>query len=354
MTDTLEGTAFRGRMGHDGAILLGDVVCADGFHSDSPLRVQTHVHHDHLVDFARSKGFQDIALTPASFKLLIALLDADLPYREGTNIFPLEFNKPLVRAGHTIEFAPTGHMLGCAQVRVTLPNGYRISYSSDFSWPVPQKVLECDELIVDATYGDPSSVRNYTRDQVKERLLELVSERIRDGPVLFFGHRGRIQYAMEFLGNSLGDVPLYASPTQLLFARVYQEFGHSLKDPEPCNSEGAIDARIKQRPGLFFYSLDEFELAEPRESAYSVTLSAYAVPKEEPVLEYNERSCRVSLTDHADFQGTIEFVRASGAKRVLTDASRGGNALALANAIKEILKIDAQPLQRSSSRAWGE
>ncbi len=341
-------------MGHHGAILLGDVVSADGFHDGSPLRVQTHVHHDHLVDFSRSKGLQDIALTPSSFELLVALFDADLPYRKGTNMFPLEFYQPLVRDGHTIELAPTGHMLGCAQVRVTLPDGYRISYSSDFSWPVPMRILECDELIVDATYGDPAAVRDYTRENVKERLLELVHRKVRDGPILFFGHRGRIQYAMEFLGDSLRDVPIYASPAHLAFARVYQNCGHIMRDPLPCDSEMAITARIQKKPGLHFFSLNEFELAEPREDAYSVMLSASSVPKEDPVLEYNELSARVALTDHADFNGTVEFVKASGARRVLTDASRGGNALALANALRALLNVDAKPLQRSSSLHWGQ
>jgi putative mRNA 3-end processing factor len=355
LSPTSHEPQFRARMGHDGAILLGDVVCCDGFHSESPLRVQTHVHQDHLIDFARSKGFQDIALTPASFELLVALFDADLPYRKGTNILPLEFNQPITRSKHTIELAPTGHMLGCAQVRVTLPDGYRIGYSSDFSWPVPQKVLECDELVVDATYGDPGAVRDYTRDHVNERLLQIVTKKVMDGPVLFFGHRGRIQGAMEFLGSSLRDVPLYASPRHLDFAKVYQQFGHEMRDPLPCDSAEAIDARIKKRRGLFFFALDEFDLAEPREDAYSVTLSAYMVPKEDPVLEYaGGRGCRVALTDHADFNGTVEFVRASGARRVLTDASRGGNAVALAAALREILKVDALPLQRSASLAWGQ
>jgi putative mRNA 3-end processing factor len=341
-------------MGHNGAILLGDLVSADGFHDGSALRVQTHVHHDHLVDFTRSKGLQDIALTPASFELLIALFDADLPYRRNTNIFPLDFNMPLTRAGHIVELAPTGHMLGCAQVRVTQPDGYRISYSSDFSWPLPGKVLECEELIVDATYGDPGCVREYTRDLVKERLLEIVTKRIMDGPILFFGHRGRIQYAMEFLGNSLRGIPMYASESQLSFAKVYQAFGHEMRDPLPCDSEQAIGARMRREPGLHFYSLSEFELAEPRENAYSVILSAYAVPKEDPVLEYNERGCRVALTDHADFHGTIAFVKATGATRILTDASRGGNALGLASALKDLLKVEARPLQRSASPHWGK
>jgi putative mRNA 3-end processing factor len=345
---------FRGRLGHDGAVLLGDVVCCDGFHKNFPVRVQTHVHHDHLADFARSKGIQDIVLSTESYQLLIAMYNADLPYRENVNMFPTLFNCRVTRRGHIIELSPTGHMLGCAQARVTMPDGYRISYSSDFSWPTPQPVLECDELVVDSTYGDPSAVRDYTREEVKDRLLSLVERKVADGPVLFFGHRGRIQYAMEFLGNSLRDVPVVASPAQLPFAQVYERAGHSLKVPISCESPEAIDLRVRRKPGLFFYALNELELAEPREGTYSVTLSAYAVPRENPVLEYNDNSCRVALTDHADYNGTIEFVRATGARRVLTDSSRGGNAEALAKALSSVLGIDSKPLYRATSREWGD
>jgi putative mRNA 3-end processing factor len=350
----LTTSGFRGGLGHDGAVLLGDVVCCDGFRKDVPVRVQTHVHHDHLADFSRSKGIQDIVLTPESYQLLIAMFNADLPYRENMNIFPLPFNTGFSRKGHVIDLAPTGHMLGCAQVRVTMPDGYRISYSSDFSWPTPQPVLECDELVVDSTYGDPAAVRNYTREEVKDRLLSLVERKVAEGPVLFFGHRGRIQYAMEFLGNSLRDIPVVASPAHLPFAQVYEQFGHSLRTPISCESAEAIYLRVRRKPSLFFYAWNEFEYAEPREGTYSVTLSAYAVPREDPILEYNEDSCRVALTDHADYNGTLDFVRASKAKRVLTDSSRGGNAEALAKAITSVLGVDSQPLYRSTSREWGK
>ena len=50
--------------------MLGSTVVCDGFLSDYPIRAQSHVHDDHMRDFNRSKGFQDIFLLPATRKLL--------------------------------------------------------------------------------------------------------------------------------------------------------------------------------------------------------------------------------------------------------------------------------------------
>jgi hypothetical protein len=68
-----------------GGVMLGSTVVCDGFLSDYPIRVQSHVHDDHMRDFNRSKGFQDIYMLPATRKLLEAEFNADLPYR--SNLF---------------------------------------------------------------------------------------------------------------------------------------------------------------------------------------------------------------------------------------------------------------------------
>ena len=47
-------------VGGSGAVLLGPSVVCDGFQIGRPVRVQTHVHDDHMGDFERSKGFQDL------------------------------------------------------------------------------------------------------------------------------------------------------------------------------------------------------------------------------------------------------------------------------------------------------
>jgi hypothetical protein len=77
-----------------GVILLGQDVSCDGFHRDYRVRVQTHVHVDHMSHFETSKGLQDIILTDATFQLLNAEFNADIPVRN--NIVALAYSEAYV------------------------------------------------------------------------------------------------------------------------------------------------------------------------------------------------------------------------------------------------------------------
>jgi hypothetical protein len=61
--------------------------------------------------------------------------------------------------------------------------------------------------------------------------------------------------------------------------------------------------------------------------------------RDDPVLEYSDTAYRVALSDHADFEGTLEYISATGAKAVVTDNTRGGNAIALALEIQRPARV---------------
>lgn len=50
-----------------------------------------------------------------------------------------------------------------------------------------------------------------------------------------------------------------------------------------------------------------------------ITCSAYMVNTDHPLLQFSDRAYRVALSNHADFEGTLAYVEATGAKRVVTD-----------------------------------
>lgn len=70
-----------------------------------------------------------------------------------------------------------------------------------------------------------------------------------------------------------------------------------------------------------------------------MTLSAYFTRPDEPVIEYSDRSFGVALSNHADFDGTLEYIRASGAEFVVTDNTRGGKGYDLATEVTRRLRI---------------
>ena len=72
-----------------GAVMLDNVVACDGFINDYPIRVQTHVHDDHMYGFDSSKGRQNILMSEATLDLLIAEFNADIPYRSNFEPIPL-------------------------------------------------------------------------------------------------------------------------------------------------------------------------------------------------------------------------------------------------------------------------
>ncbi len=87
-----------------------------------------------------------------------------------------------------------------------------------------------------------------------------------------------------------------------------------------------------------------------------ITLSPYPYPKEDPVNVWSsswpEKSYTVGLYDHADFKGTIEYARNTGATYVLTD-SRGQHAFELASEIRAQLNIEARHSPQQDSVEWG-
>lgn len=330
-----------------GTVLLGRRISCDGFHRDYPVRVQTHVHLDHMDSFETSKGTQNILLSDATRRLLVCEFDADLPYRE--NISALDVGKPTRVDDHEVTLLHSGHMLGSVQVAVQLPDGKRLGYSGDFRWPLDE-VIEVDALVIDSTYGSPDRQREYTQEHAEERFLALVLARAIRGPVYIKAHRGTIQRALQVLSGQV-DLPILGSRRLCGEVEVYRDHGYAIGGICLTTSE---EARMHLRSGKFirFYGTgDEFPVQITKGS--SIHLSAYMARRDDPVMEYSDCSYCVALSNHADFSGTLEYIQATKAKYVVTDNTRGGHAAELAQEITRRLGIEARPSAGEYSREWG-
>ena len=65
----------------NGGVVLGGRVVCDGFFANATVRVQTHIHADHMTDFESSKGYHTILMSEPTKELLVVELDAELAYR---------------------------------------------------------------------------------------------------------------------------------------------------------------------------------------------------------------------------------------------------------------------------------
>lgn len=330
-----------------GAIMLGNSVTCDGFVYGFPYRAQTHVHEDHMEGFASSKGYQDILMSEATKELLIVGLNADIDYR--SNIHAITLGSVYRTEDIEVEMLSNGHMLGSAQVAVTIPGGTKVGYSGDFNWPL-EKVIQVEGLVVDSTYGSPDSKRQFSLEEICARFVELVVEKVRNCPVLIKAHPGTLQHALELLDSVL-TCPILANKKVATEAEVYRRFGYSIGPIITIESPEGHSAMNKGRY-IRLYGRGETPPFEA-EGNTIIVLSAYMTNPSEPLIEFSEQSYRVALSTHADFEGTIEYVKATGATYVVTDNSRGGHAVELAIALQNHLGIEAQPSSQALSRNWG-
>lgn len=325
-----------------GAVCLGSNVVCDGFAEGYPFRVQTHIHDDHMGEFDKSKGFQDFLMSPETYALLVAERDADLEFRDNFRWVDRGAEYAL-DDGSKLSLFPSNHMLGSCQVALEFCDGHRVGYSSDFGWPL-NEVIQVDELVVDSTYGSPRSVRRYTQAEAEECLFSLVCERLRHGSVHVKAHRGTIERVLHVLGDNVG-VPVLATERLMREVKVYQKYGFAVGCLNTLES-GDGQVAMKQRSYVRLYSKGDGFGNEPI-GGTSITCSAYMANADHPLMTYSDRAYRVALSNHADFNETLGYIEATGAKTVITDNTRN-HGWELALAVNKYLGIQAQP---SSNRA---
>ena len=332
----------------NGGVALGEKVVCDGFLANAAVRVQTHIHVDHMTDFESSKGFQTILMSEPTKELLVVELNAELAYR--SNVIAIPTRQSYEIEGCRIELVPSGHMLGSTQVGVTLPDGSRVAYSGDFNWPL-NDVIRTDVLVVDSTYGSPDRSRRYSQSEVNDRLIELVLRQLGQGAVHIKAHRGTLERALELLDGAI-RAPIIATPKLCKEVDVYRKFGYQIR---PLLDIGSEDARHYLTEGQYLrlYGIGEGDLFGLEEGT-AINLSAFMASSTDPVLEVSPRAFSVAMTCHADFEGTLRYIEATRAQYVITDNYRGGHAIDLAIAVRSQLGIDAVPSQSRPGRYWGE
>ncbi|MDX2182187.1 MAG: hypothetical protein SFV18_21525 [Bryobacteraceae bacterium] len=260
----------------------------------------SHAHADH----ARGLHSQAIG-TPETLELYAMRWPSDSP-RELTI---LSYGETLEFRGARLTALPAGHILGAAQLLVEF-GGERLIYTGDFKLRAPlcgvaAEVAKCDRLIVESTFGLP--VYHFlSREEAAERIAGFARETLDRGEVpAFLGYPlGRGQEIAHVLASA--GIPVAVHGAIARYIPVYERAGYRFDGWEPYENGRISGKALVVTPGMraVFEALD-CRIAYV--SGWAALSNARARVGAEELIPYS---------DHAGFEELIEFVEATGARRV--------------------------------------
>ncbi len=322
-----------------GAVLLGNYVACDAFDEFKPLRVVTHAHADHMMGLRQSLKKCETVLMTKPTRDLIAAMKGPLSLMTG-HVETLEYGKTIQYKDERITFFKTDHILGSAQVLVEDAEGSRIVYTGDFRID-DTPVLYADSLVVEATYGSPWCKRSFGMD-VRELLVSLVEEGLKEGVVYVFGFYGKLQEVMQILRNADVRVPFVMPERVFHVSKVCESHGMRLGRLMLSMEREARELMEKDVPCVAFYHMNSKKtvgINSPR-----ICVSGWEFNS--PCRKISEKEHVIALSDHSDFNGLISYVKRSKPKQVITDNYRISHAETLAKEISKRLGIPAVALPK--------
>jgi putative mRNA 3-end processing factor len=325
-----------------GAILLGNSVACDAFDENRPLRVVTHAHADHLIGLKQSLKNCEKVLMTAATKDLIDVVNGSLALTKGP-VETLDYEKSFQYGDERVTLVKADHILGAAQVLVEDASGNRVAYTGDFRLD-GTPVLDCDTLVVEATYGNPSCRRPFKLD-VKELLVSMVEKRLRDGTVYVFGFHGKLQEVMQILHSADVSVPFVMPERVLRVSKVCERHGMQLGCLTLSTAKEGRELLDGNLPCVAFYHMNS--RGNVGLDGYRICVSGWEFHS--PCRQIGDKEHLIALSDHSDFDDLIEYVRRSKPKQVVTDNYRISHGETLAEEIRKRLGIPAVAMPRRKS-----
>jgi len=255
----------------------------------------------------------------------------------GGNVKAMEYDKAIRYGDERITLAFADHIVGAAQVLVEEDNGKRVVYTGDFKLD-GTPVLECDTLVVEATYGDPECRRDFGVD-IHELLVSMVERQLKEGSVFIFGYHGKLQEVMQILTDADVTVPFVMPERVFNLSKVCERHGMRLGCLTQSTQNEAREMLNENLPCVAFYHMNSRGMVGLNASRISVSGWEFR----SACRQISHKEHVVALSDHSDFDGLIEYVRRSKPKRVITDNFRS-NGESLAREINKRLGIKAVAL----------
>ncbi|MFH0714465.1 MAG: MBL fold metallo-hydrolase [Candidatus Diapherotrites archaeon] len=320
-------------------IANGASILVDPKGSPSESFVVSHAHFDHLAFSKNSES--KVLSTPET----LALADSR---KKGTkNVQALAFGKKAQVGDLGVSLYSSCHILGSAQ---TLVEGEkRVAVTSDLqllpSLLLPEApVLACDWLVIESTFGLPS-FKFPPREKVYEEMAHWIKREVQEGNfVVLAGYvLGKAQELTKIVNEFTPFAPL-VHESVFNFNELYGKMGAKLGEFEKLDHNAKDFNVLILPPSLCNHSvLDALQYSIGRKvSAAMATGWNFHSPHFDRMF---------ALSDHADFEQLLRYVKDSGAKKVYT---HHGYCKEFARHVQRQTRVPAQALEDSGQKRLDE
>ncbi|MBI4210905.1 MAG: hypothetical protein HY544_05390 [Candidatus Diapherotrites archaeon] len=257
------------------------------------------------------------------------------------NMVEVPFGKKFRVGGFECSFRPSGHILGSAQLEVA--NGSHAVFTSDFKLQKSilfegAEILPAETLVIETTFGTPE----YSfpeRDVVYEDIIRWVHSMLGQGRFVVLGgySTGKAQELTKVCSELLGEAPLvYGRVFEQ--NRAYESQGVKLGDYIALDNNFGDANVLIMPPHLIDDSLLAAIGRQLGKKAEAAIATGWGLSKYKSF----------PLSDHADFNALLRYVKESAPKLVLTTH---GFEKEFAGHVRKKLGINARPLSRDGQEA---
>ena len=298
-------------MGERSFVRLTDrgIYCVPGrFYVDPwkavDLAVISHGHGDH-AKWGMGK-YLCHAFTKPILKLRIG---------EGIEVQTVEYGEEIDINGVKVSLHPAGHIVGSAQIRMEY-KGYVIVFSGDYKvdddgLSTPFELVRCHEFITESTFGLP--IYNWLKPQEYSELMQSWVQQNRDHgkTSVFIGYSlGKAQRIIKSIEGS-GRIFVHSSIAKL--NEGMKSVGIVLPEYETLNFQEGVkhtDGAIVIVPPALFDS------AMLKKIPNSATAFCSGWMQVRGSRRWRSADAGFAVSDHADWKGLIDTVKATGAEKV--------------------------------------
>lgn len=268
----------------------------------------SHAHGDHISGFKSSKP-------KLASHITIKLYEAQTG-RKLNDAFPAFLSSQRFSIGGLdIEVHDSGHVLGSSQF-LFLKHSSSLVYTGDLNLEEtlvtrPARPIECDELIIDSTYGHWNLVFP-SRDDVYADIVGWVESLLNSGraPVFIAYSIGKAQELITLFNKWLGVEVLIDDRIRRVNG-VYEACGFKLDCISLFSREGMEILRSNSLPAVFS-SRDSFKLAE-KFGFLKAIATGWTL-----IYPYRNFDACFPLSSHADFPQLIHYIEEANPKIVYT------------------------------------